>query len=180
MLPIVPSVARFRRFGAVARALLLLTAMSFTIASCVLPPPPTPEPVVVPELHLDYQKLTPVGAGPFLLQRDFNSLGLAFSVKNAISASAELQVNTYWFIAFKLEEPTAWDVEGELITLHPCDFKLRSKDVVTVEALVTTGELVIDAEQTDPRVTVNGEPIIRAVWTVQIDGPDANCQKGSE
>ena len=128
------------------------------------------------------------GAAPILLGVDiaklvpsYATIGIdratsgpvTFSVAKALPPSVPLRV--YWFVDFDPETPQKWVSEADPLVLDPCQAPLADpaglQTVVTVEALVTAGELNISfVRPGDPRYTVGGEPILPIRWTIVAQG----------
>ncbi len=148
--------------------------------SCVLPPPPLEERVEEVGFSLMLDLLTPPGTGPVEINRTpFDEQ--FFSVKDAIVLPDGAPVNVFWFVNFDVDqeyETLPIETPATSLRLRGCDTLLIGTDpmFITVDALITEGDLVVDNDKDDPRVTANGEPIQRVSWALVVKGSQAGCQ----
>lgn len=152
----------------------ILCVMLLVIASCS-----TPANEPEPECHLtvSWDRVSPVGSGPFEVQHH-SSTSLAFSVTNAIETCDSLPLKVYWFVDFDPASdalPAASEPDYLLTGCHPKLAGAYPKTVM-IEALATQGELSMNSQSPDPRVTLAGEPVQHLVWTVVVTHhPDTDC-----
>lgn len=144
-----------------------------------MPPPPLEKPEDDSTFFVDPQLSDPPGAGPIQLERAPSEQQL-FSVDNAIQTDEATPVNTYWFVDFNVDAPQKWLTEDRnSLNLCGCDpdhFGVAGDRTVTLEVLITPGELVFDFTLPDPRRTAGGEPIYSLRWTIMVTGgQDPDC-----
>jgi hypothetical protein len=134
----------------------------------------------LPECHLSviWDQVEPVGSGPFEIEHHSNST-LAFGVENAVQGCSDSPLFVHWFVDYDSELDPIAPSSGPTFLLNGCHPKMLGAypKTVIVEALATHGELTIDAQHSDPRVTVAGETIQHIVWAVVVsEHPGTDCR----
>lgn len=150
--------------------------MTLALQSCVLPSPPLEKVDPGEGLELEFSLLEPVVKQPIPLPREPGE-SQRFSVSSAVSSDQDSAINVFWYIDFDPESPVEHTTEGNTITLFGCDALLLGEDgkLVSVEALITHGDIEFDESFADPRVTADGTTVLRAQWFVKVTGSVTGC-----
>jgi hypothetical protein len=130
---------------------------------------------------VDYSALDPLTAGALLLERKPEEQ-LLFKVAQALENPDGVELNYYWFVDYSVGSQEF--ITDDPFQLNGCDAALigPDPDTVTVEVLVTQGQLIFNPEKADPRATLAGEPIQKIVWAIEVTGVGGPtiCEGGNE